>query len=1172
MFFDDVCSGIENLYTPRPTPHAPNMLSYTHPMIFSRRKNECGKVSNAVRMERWWLLGVFVLAVIGLAFPTGATLALGLSDAINWVLVIFANCLAWVIQMVGNLVVMLVDTLIQIAQYNTFVDAHPVRVGWPLIRDVTNMFFIVILLLIAFSVIIRWSKFNNWKGTLPKFLLMAVLINFSLPLIGILIDFSQVLMLTFVNGFRAAAAGNFVQVLKLDKVLQIANAPIDSGSPFLVQLVAAEMFGIFILGLTCTLMLIMCIYLVVRIVGLWVALILSPLAFFMTAVPSALASKISGIADDYWGKLSSMLTGGPIMAFFLWLTLATVSNGGLGSIVPEGANVRQSEQQQVERYFVSAIGSVEDFGIYLFGIIMMFTGLSTAVSASGKLNSTLGSVTGKIKSGGVWASKMAAYGGALAGGAYAGRVAGKVGGRAGSWVDQRVGVTKGVGNLVRSTGLTLKMPALAAAGTRLRDTRARAVEARGKKYDEQVKDMKLSPEEQVKYAQRIEAGSWSNDKRTAMKERLLKMGTKKEGKDALLKEYEEAAKQSAERAGLKTGEGATDEQKAAYAAHIEAYKKEQFTKKQKERLREYEKTNAGDEDKMKFSKETIEASPSLAKDTYNHVMTEMEKDPNYYRKIRMEEFENPDVLRAIMEHEKVFDEKGEIDKTNTFYKEVMAKGGARANLFKAYAEDVRRAADAKGVNPNELLKDSATLQETGLLSGRYVQTKDRKHYPDGYQHIAAPLLGEVEAQKAPGAGAGSAATPVAGESSAPRRVETPEARNAEGRVASARARVEHVREMPAGPDRDREARDAQVGLREAQASAVAAGARLDRTYEMSGDGAFFSSDDDKHFEEQVAKLHEEAKTDLQAYENVDTEMLMRSPNGDNNARAAFVRQTKVKDLRAAYDRAKQSGDAKTVRRVADMVRIVETEGSKIEALIRAQNARNQKANEAQVKKFGDNAHVVDLIDENKVLQAALSGDEGALKAALGGSGLKISMDNAQALRKKTAIAATTEFVDVKKHATSRGGVAIRSAMRVGGDVAGATTARATRAAAATASTATRAASVATERARTAGGAVAARASSAAASVGARARRVIGREQERDLEARVEEQERKMRSDVEREERRQQQSAAREAQAEARKAAADEASRRRQETYEAKMEARIDAEEERKARGGGPRAT
>lgn len=970
-------------------------------------------------MERWWLLGVFVLAVTGLAFPTGAThasLSLSLSDAINWVLVIFANFLAWVIQMIGNLVVMLVDTLIQIAQYNTFVDAHPVEVGWPLVRDVTNMFFIVILLLIAFSVIIRWSKFNDWKRTLPKFLLMAVLINFSLPLIGILIDFSQVLMLTFVNGFKSAAAGNFVEVLKLDKVLQIANMPIDSGSPLLVQLVAAEMFGIFILGLTCTLMLIMCIYLIVRIVGLWVSLILSPLAFFMTAVPNALASKMSGIADDYWSKLSSMLTGGPIMAFFLWLTLATVSNGGLGSIMPEGVNVRQTEQQQVEGYFISAIGSVEDFGIYLFGIIMMFTGLSTAVSASGRLNSTLGSVTGKIKSGGVWASKMAAYGGALAGGAYAGRVAGKAGGWAANQVDQRVGVTKSVGNLVRSTGIALRAPALAAAGTRLRDTRARAVEARGKKYDEQVKASKLSPEEQVKDAQRIEAGSWSNDKRTAMRERLLKMGTKKEGKDALLKEYEEAAKQSAERAGLKTGEGATDEQKAAYAAHIEAYKKEQFTKKQKERLREYEKTNAGDEDKMKFSKETIEASPSLAKDTYNHVMTEMEKDPYYYRKIRIEEFENPDVLRAIMEHENVFDDKGEIDKTNPFYKEVMAKGGARANLFKTYAEDVRRTATAKGVHPSELLRDSATLQETGLSGGRYVQTKDKEHYPDGYRRISAPLLGEVEAQKAPGAGAGVGAGSAAGagatggsgssssggaqsqddrERELEREVAREEKRHVvEAQMNQARERVERAHTMPEGEERASEEQVAQSELRSVQRTAMKDGADPHQVYEKEEQGAFA---------EDVKEIHEEAKMNVNVYNNVNVQTMTVDPKQADPHRSTFVEHTGISNLHEAYEKARMASNTELMQNIGHMVKLVEAESLRFEKMI--QNWNKKKPNE--------------MIDQNAVLDAARRNDSDALATALRNSGL-LTMADAKAMVKKQEIAKDESLVGLMGHGTPRG--------------------------------------------------------------------------------------------------------------------------------------------------------
>jgi len=48
-------------------------------------------------------------------------------------------------------------------------------------------------------------------------LLFALLVNFSRTIAGIFIDISQLIMLTFVNGFAQAAGGNFVEALGITK-------------------------------------------------------------------------------------------------------------------------------------------------------------------------------------------------------------------------------------------------------------------------------------------------------------------------------------------------------------------------------------------------------------------------------------------------------------------------------------------------------------------------------------------------------------------------------------------------------------------------------------------------------------------------------------------------------------------------------------------------------------------------------------------------------------------------------------------------------------------------------------------------------------------------------------------------------------------------------------------
>src|SRR3989344_9561108 len=62
-----------------------------------------------------------------------------------------------------------------------------VQTSWAIFRDFANMFFILILIIIAFATIFDWQNYN-WKGLMAKFIIAALLINFSLAIGGFLID------------------------------------------------------------------------------------------------------------------------------------------------------------------------------------------------------------------------------------------------------------------------------------------------------------------------------------------------------------------------------------------------------------------------------------------------------------------------------------------------------------------------------------------------------------------------------------------------------------------------------------------------------------------------------------------------------------------------------------------------------------------------------------------------------------------------------------------------------------------------------------------------------------------------------------------------------------------------------------------------------------------------
>ena len=125
----------------------------------------------------------------------------GVTDIGGWFVAIIGNFLLGIIGLLTSLLLFLIDWVASLFQYNNFLHSQAVLIGWPLVRDLCNMFFVVIMLIVAFSTILKVSRYH-YKDILWKLLIMAILINFSKTILGFIIDFGQVIMLAFVNGFK----------------------------------------------------------------------------------------------------------------------------------------------------------------------------------------------------------------------------------------------------------------------------------------------------------------------------------------------------------------------------------------------------------------------------------------------------------------------------------------------------------------------------------------------------------------------------------------------------------------------------------------------------------------------------------------------------------------------------------------------------------------------------------------------------------------------------------------------------------------------------------------------------------------------------------------------------------------------------------------------------------
>lgn len=138
-------------------------------------------------------LGIFVFGV-----KEVQAIDLGVKQA---VLSATATALSWLLWGIGELINLAQKVITGLLSWTNFQKSEIVTKGWEKVRDITNLFFVLVLLIIAFATILRLETYGM-KQLLWKLIVAALLINFSLIIGGIFIDFSNVLTNYFVQALQ----------------------------------------------------------------------------------------------------------------------------------------------------------------------------------------------------------------------------------------------------------------------------------------------------------------------------------------------------------------------------------------------------------------------------------------------------------------------------------------------------------------------------------------------------------------------------------------------------------------------------------------------------------------------------------------------------------------------------------------------------------------------------------------------------------------------------------------------------------------------------------------------------------------------------------------------------------------------------------------------------------
>ncbi|MBI2644832.1 hypothetical protein HYW94_01485 [Candidatus Uhrbacteria bacterium] len=314
-----------------------------------------------------------------------------------------------ILGLVGKCITILIYIIIAVASYNDFIFSTAVAKGWGIVRDICNMFFVLVLLAIAAGTILQQEKYH-YSRTLPKLILMAILINFSRTICGLLIDFAQVVMMTFVGAFSAAGPGNFMAMLGVQNVLKMTEGSDVNYNTIFISLI----FGLIYSFIALVVLAVIAIQLIIRIVAIWFLVTLSPFAFFLSAVPIDMAQQLSG---RWWKNFANYVILGPVLAFFLWISLAVTQNAAEGKKDASDVQIHRELGDQewpdskdpksgALSVGTSIAGTAPGIAGFILGIVMLLASLVAAQELSSVGGGIAAGAMNKMKSIGAGTAAM----------------------------------------------------------------------------------------------------------------------------------------------------------------------------------------------------------------------------------------------------------------------------------------------------------------------------------------------------------------------------------------------------------------------------------------------------------------------------------------------------------------------------------------------------------------------------------------------------------------------------------------------------------------------------------------------------------------------------------------------------------------------------------------------
>lgn len=335
------------------------------------------KLINSLTNKKQLWPAVLLLAVLGLSLPFYNAYAVWavLASSITF---LYIQAGLQFFLFVSNIILGIVIALLALVTGPfinvSFTTNEFVTQGWTLTKDLVNIGFIILLAVIGLGTALRIKEYE-WQKTLPRLLLIMLLVNFTPVICGVIIDAANIMMNYFLNGisgWNAFKNTMDAQFRMLSTALTTFGGIFELFiGTFLLKTVAT--IGICWMGIFVYILFI--ILFLTRYVMLWTLVIVSPIAFFTYVFKeSGIVKKLfPGILhwEEWWDQFLQWSIVGITMSFFLYLSNNLLGFMNTGSMpvgkLPPGA---------------SGGGWIDTLVPYIVSLVLLIVGFLTSIKTS----------------------------------------------------------------------------------------------------------------------------------------------------------------------------------------------------------------------------------------------------------------------------------------------------------------------------------------------------------------------------------------------------------------------------------------------------------------------------------------------------------------------------------------------------------------------------------------------------------------------------------------------------------------------------------------------------------------------------------------------------------------------------------------------------------------------